>query len=525
MSVEHLNILLLGRDTIDPSINHDLLGESLTMLAHFWSTKPRHTVAFTCLAILASLGRLPSSAIAADPYGGFKMGIQSYSLRGFDADQAMVHSQKLGLKYWEAYPKHIPMSTVPALVQEQKAKLAAHGMTLAGYGVIGFDENETKAREVFDFAKAMGLTSISANPKKDTATFDLLEKLVEEYQIPIAIHNHGPGALYDKVSDVLEMVEGRHPLLGACVDTGHYLRSDEDPVEVIQKLGKRVFGVHFKDVRTIRSDEEMAKLLAELPPNRANQLKKEGKIFTILGEGELNTVGVLRALREIGYSNPISLEYEENPENPLSDIELCLAAVRDAVAYLDNKDEGFTQIWDGKSFAGWKINESPETWKIADGQITCNGPRSHLFYMGDLAPFKNFELKVDVNAENNSNGGIYFHTAFQEEGWPKQGFETQVNNSYVKDPRKTGSLYAVDDVNRQLIPDHTWWTQHIIVQGNRVIIKVDGKVAIDYTEPAEQAEQSDRFGRKLGQGTFALQGHDPHSTVHFKNLRVKKLAD
>ncbi len=479
------------------------------------------------LAIVACLLSSPATSLSADadPYGGFKMGIQSYSLRGFDVDEALKHSEKLGLKYWEAYPKHIPISTVPAHIKEQKAKLANSGVTLAAYGVVGFDANETKAREVFDFAKAMGLKSISANPKKDTATFDLLEKLVEEYQIPIAIHNHGPGALYDKVDDILEMVDGRSPLLGACVDTGHYLRSNEDPVEVIQKLGKRVFGVHFKDVRTIRSEEEKAKLMAVLPKNRANHLEKEGKIFTILGEGELNIVGVLRALREIGYTNPISLEYEENPQNPLSDIELCLAAVREGVAYLDSNDEGFTQIWDGKTFDGWKINESPDTWKIVDGAIVCQGPRSHLFYVGDGTPFKNFELKVDVMAEPNSNGGIYFHTEFQESGWPEKGFETQVNNTYKKDPRKTGGLYAVDDVTEQLIPDNTWWTQHIIVKGKRVIIKIDGKVATDYTEPENSTGQPDQPKRRIDKGTFALQGHDPNSTVHFKNLRVKKLAD
>ncbi len=474
----------------------------------------------TSLAILVCLFSLPAESRAddADPYGGFKIGLQSYSLRGFDAADAMKHSKKLGLKYWEAYPKHIPMSTVPAHVKEQKAKLKKAGITLASYGVVGFNDNETKAREAFDFAKAMGFNSISANPKKDKATFDLLDKLVDEYQIAIAIHNHGPGADYDKVDDVLEWVEGRHPLIGACVDTGHYLRSNEDPVEVIQKLGKRVFGVHFKDVRTIHSDEEKAKLIAELPKNRANQLEREGKIFTILGEGELNVVGTLRALRNVGYTNAISLEYEENPENPLSDIELCLQTVRDAVAYLDSDEKGFVQIFNGKSFDGWKINEVPETWKIEDGVITCNGLRSHLFYAGDLAPFKNFELKVDVNAENNSNGGIYFHTKFQKTGWPDAGFETQVNNTYSKDPRKTGSLYAVKDVTQQLIPDNTWWTQHVIVKGNRVIIKIDGKVAVDYTVPAD-AE------RQFSKGTFALQAHDPHSTVHFKNIRVKRLAD
>lgn len=457
-------------------------------------------------------------------YGGFKMGLQSYSLRHFSAAEAMAHTRKLGLSVWEAFSKHVPLGTVPAHIAEQKQALAAGGIRLMSYGVVGFDNNETKAREIFDFAKAMGLVSISADPTPNQETFDLLDKLVAEYQIPIAIHNHGPGHRYDKVEDVLKVVQDRHPLIGACVDTGHYLRSNEDPVEVIQKLGARVFGVHLKDVRTIYDAAEKAELMAKLERGRANMLDREGKIFTILGEGELNVVGVLRLLRQLNYQNNISLEYEENPESPLSDIELCLQAVREAVAYLDDKEEGFVQLWDGKSFENWKINESPETWSIRDGAIVCQGPRSHLFYMGSEAPYKNFELKVDVKADKNSNGGIYFHTKYQEEGWPRAGFEAQVNNTYNSDPRKTGSLYAVQDVLRQTIPDNTWWTQHIIVEGKRVIIKVDGKVVVDYTEP-ENARPGRDFARVLGSGTFALQGHDPGSTVYFRNIRAKKLAD
>ena len=248
-----------------------------------------------------------------DAYGGFKMGIQSYSLRGFDAKTALKHTKALGLKYWEAYPRHVPMGTLPKHIREQKAMLKEAGVTLLAYGVLGFDANETKARQAFDFAKAMGIQALSANPKKDEATFDLLDKLVKEYEIAIAIHNHGPGAMYDKISDVEEMVKGRHPLIGACVDTGHYIRSDEDAVQAISRLGKRVFGVHLKDVKTIEKDG------------------KRSKKFTILGQGDLDVPGCLVALRKLDYKHSLSLEYEENPKNPLSDLNVCLQVVRDAV--------------------------------------------------------------------------------------------------------------------------------------------------------------------------------------------------
>lgn len=475
--------------------------------------------------VLAGLCLSSAAQAQTDEYHGFKVGLQSYTLREFDETTALQQTQKLGLHYWESFRNHIPISTVPGYLAEQKAKLKDAGVTLLSYGVVSFDANETKAREIFDFAKAMGLLSISADPNKDEATLSMLEKLVEEYQIPIAIHNHGPGHRYDKVADVLAVVKDRHPLMGACVDTGHYLRSDEDPVSVIQQLGPRVFGVHLKDVRTIRSPEEKARLLQELPQNRAKQLEKEGKIFTILGEGELNIVGTMRALRDIGYNRSVSLEYEENPKNPLSDIEISLANLRTALNYLDDKEEGFVSLWDGKTFENWKIGERPESWKIENGDIIAAGDRSHLFYAGALAPFKNFELRVDVKAAPNSNGGIYYHTQFQQEGWPKAGFETQVNNSFVKDPRKTGSLYAVLDVHEQLIPDNTWWTQDITVQGKHVTIKIDGRTVVDYTEPEDYVPQDKNFERRFASGTFALQAHDPGSVVHFRNIRVKKLPD
>ena len=185
--------------------------------------------------------------------------------------------------------------------------------------------------------------------------------------------------------------------------------------------------------------------------------------------------------------------------------------------------EGWVSLFDGKTLNGWKVNEVPEAWKVVDGTIVVNGPRSHLFYVGDEQPFVNFEFKAEVKANPNSNSGIYIHTKFQPDGWPKYGFETQVNNSYNSDPRKTGSLYGVVDVKEQNVEDNTWWTQHIIVKGKQVIIKINEKEVVNYTEPDNQKAFDGSFERRLGSGTFALQGHDPGSTVTYRNIRVKRL--
>ncbi len=182
----------------------------------------------------------------------------------------------------------------------------------------------------------------------------------------------------------------------------------------------------------------------------------------------------------------------------------------------------FVDLFDGKSLDGWKINENPKSWAIEDGCLVCQGDRSHLFYVGDKKPFKNFHFKADVKTMPNSNAGIYFHTAFQDEGWPKKGFECQVNNSYKGDPRRTSSLYSVKDVLEPAAKDNEWYTQEIIVQGKQITLKVNGKTLVEYTEPKDQEAGKD-FERKLGEGTFALQAHDPGSKVYFKNLMVKRL--
>lgn len=185
-------------------------------------------------------------------------------------------------------------------------------------------------------------------------------------------------------------------------------------------------------------------------------------------------------------------------------------------------EDGFTSIFDGKTFSGWKTaEEHTNTWSIQDGALVAHGERCHLFYVGDAKPFKNFELKVEVKTAPKSNGGIYFHTAYQAVGWPTNGFECQVNVSHG-DWKKTGSLYDVANLGNTPAKDDEWWTQHIIVQGNKVTVKINDVVVLEYTEPSG-AQPGKAFTRKLAAGTFGLQAHDPKSMVQYRNIRVKRL--
>ncbi|MEO5600183.1 MAG: DUF1080 domain-containing protein [Cyclobacteriaceae bacterium] len=184
----------------------------------------------------------------------------------------------------------------------------------------------------------------------------------------------------------------------------------------------------------------------------------------------------------------------------------------------ESKKKGWIKLFDGKSMDGWKINENPSSFKIEDGAIVVNGNRGHLFYVGNVAShnFKNFEYKAKVMTTPGSNSGMYIHTAYQEEGWPSQGYEIQVNNSHT-DWRRTGSVYGIQDVKEAPAKDNEWFTQHIIVKGNQITVKVNDKTINEYTVPAE--------GGKLSTGTFALQAHDPKSKVYYKDIMVKIIAD
>lgn len=184
----------------------------------------------------------------------------------------------------------------------------------------------------------------------------------------------------------------------------------------------------------------------------------------------------------------------------------------------------WVSIFDGKSLDGWKANENPETFSIEDGAIKVAGPRAHLFYEGPVENhnFKDFEFKAQVMTKPGANSGMYIHTEYQEEGWPSKGYEIQVNNSHT-DWRRTGSLYAVDDVREVHVKDNEWYTEHIIVKGNRITVKINDKTVVDYTEPKNAERDNSMSGRKLSSGTVALQGHDPESVVYFKDIMVRPL--
>lgn len=179
-------------------------------------------------------------------------------------------------------------------------------------------------------------------------------------------------------------------------------------------------------------------------------------------------------------------------------------------------------LFDGRSLEGWKVGANSESFIVSDGAITVNGNVAHLYYDGAVAghQFTNFELKIDVKTTAGSNSGVYFHTQYQESSWPQKGYEVQVNNSHT-DWRRSGSLWAIQDVKETYARDDEWFTLHIKVKGKKVSVKINGRQVVDYEEPQNVQRNKGMEGRVLSSGTFALQAHDPKSTVYYKNIKVK----
>ncbi len=246
-----------------------------------------------------------ASAKDKDPYAPFRMGIQSYSLRGLKTPGALAMTRRLGLSLWEAWEGHLPLGMDTVARSEARMTLRASRIQVGAFGVVGFGADAESNRRKFEFASAMGIPILSADPSREA--LPSLEELTEEFGIRIAIHNHGPGSRYDKVADVESALGATSNRIGACVDTGHFLRSGEDPVKAVERLGRRVYGVHLKDV-------------------------KDGKTFMELGKGDLDVAGVLRALARSGFSDVLALEYEEHPDDPEPHLAACLAEVRRAVS-------------------------------------------------------------------------------------------------------------------------------------------------------------------------------------------------
>ncbi len=273
---------------------------------HSSTLSRRHWLTASAAAVAAA--SLPRTVLAA-PAAQAKLGIQMYSLRGYNLNEALQHAADLGFAQVEFYGGMLPIDSTPDQIAAVKKRVADLGMSISAHGVNSIGGDAAANRKLFEFAQALGVPTITADP--DPAAFESLDDLVKEFDIRIAIHNHGPAARYNRVVDVLEAIEGHDERIGACADLGHYIRSGEHPIDVIRSLKGRLYGVHLKD-------------FAEM---------KEHTKGVVLGKGHLDLEGVFFAMQDVGFpaNGALSLEYEENPSNPLADIRQCVTVAKTAM--------------------------------------------------------------------------------------------------------------------------------------------------------------------------------------------------
>jgi sugar phosphate isomerase/epimerase len=248
------------------------------------------------------------------PFGGFIVGVQSWSFRHFNTEQALKRTKDLGLHYMEFSSKHTSVGSTPEQLQALLKLCAEYDVKPVAFGVHAFTKDHDANRRAFEFAKTLGLKSLSADPTPDS--FDSLDKLVDEYKIAIAIHPHGPQGKrlhrWYSAEVIMAAVKDHHPLIGSCLDTGHLIRAEQlgaklDPAAEIRVMGTRNFGIHLKD--------------------HDNREKHD----VVFGKGALDVPAVLKALKDVQFKGHISLEYEHHEEEPSPDMRACLDVLKESV--------------------------------------------------------------------------------------------------------------------------------------------------------------------------------------------------
>ncbi len=239
---------------------------------------------------------------------GWKLGVQTYSFNRFTFFDAIDKAASIGLKYAETYPGQkisddidgvMGIDMTPEQIALVKAKLADAGVQLTAFGVVGLSADEAESRRTFEWCKQFGIGVINTEVRENA--FDVLEKLGAEYQIKVGIHNHPEPSYYWNPDTVLAGIEGKQ-WIGACADTGHWLRSGLNPLECLKKLDGKLVSFHFKD------------------------LNREGKGAHDVpwGTGVADVPALLAEMKRQKFQGPISIEYEHNWLESLPEIEQCV---------------------------------------------------------------------------------------------------------------------------------------------------------------------------------------------------------
>ena len=263
----------------------------------------------TTSALLAATPADTGAGAAADD---IRLGVASYSLRAYSRRIAIAMTRRIGAQYINIKDFHLPMNLTAAEIQKARAEFDKAGLTVTGGGTVSFqvdDEADIKAK--FDYAKAAGLPLIVAAPT--AVTLPKLEKYVKQYDIKIAVHNHGPeDKHFPNPQSILGMVKNMDPRVGICCDVGHAVRTGVDITETIRECGSRLLDMHIKDLT------DFTKASSQVP----------------VGEGKMPIVAIFKELKKMRYPGAVMLEYEVDEDNPVPGMQRSFSYMRGALAGL-----------------------------------------------------------------------------------------------------------------------------------------------------------------------------------------------
>jgi sugar phosphate isomerase/epimerase len=467
---------------------------------------PKFIIVMLAFALGSSL--LPRAF--ADSQKDWRLGMQAYSFNRFTFYEAIDKTKALGMRYIEGYPgqslsKEKPdikadHNMSPEIRKEVLAKLRESGVKLVNYGVVGLSNNEAECRKVFDFAKDMGIETIVSEPPEDA--FDLIDKLCKEYQINVAIHNHPKPSHYWDPDTVLKVCQGRSPRIGACADTGHWMRSGVNPLEALKKLKGRIVSLHFKDLDKVG----------------------EGAHDVIWGTGAGDAKALLAEIARQDFKGVFSIEYEYNWLSSMPEIAGCVAFFRKAAAELSTVE--YKDVF--KKDVSNAVMK-PSSWAFDTEGVLLPTPGAG----GDIwtkERYGNFTLELDFKVPEGGNSGVFVRTG-SIENWINTAIEIQIHAT--TDGTKHGQCGAVYDClspSKTAVKKPGEWNHYIITcLDNKIYVNLNGEDIIDmdldlWTEPHKNPQGTKNkfpaaYKDMPREGHLGLQYHG--NPIWFKNLKIK----
>lgn len=455
-------------------------------------------------------------------YDGWKLGVQAWSFNRYTFYEAIDKTAALGLSWIEAFPgqnvsKDMPdvkfgPEMLPEIRKQIKAKLASSGVRLVNYGVARLPADEAKCRKVFEFAKDMGIETIVSEPEKKA--LDIIEKLCDEYGINLAIHNHPKPTRYWDPHRVLAACKGRSKRIGACADTGHWMRSGVNVVDALKLLEGRIISLHFKDL------------------NEFGNKKAHGVPW---GTGIGNVKATLVELHRQDFKGVFSIEYEYHWTSSMPELAKCVEYFSAEAAKLNST--GWQNLFNGRNLKKWI--GSPQSWSIeADGSLFAKGGgKKWNQEIWTKENFGNFILDLEFKLAEESNSGIFIRTADLKD-FVQTGIEVQMldpASKITKLKAYCGAIYDCLAPNKDVVkPAGQWNHCTITCDDNKIYVVLNGEQIIDmdlnrWDTPGENPDGTpNKFKKALKDmprvGHIGLQAYnEPVEPVWYRNIRIKSL--